>query len=116
MGYNGKLLEEIDGFENFSQESINFLKAIGVKSEGDLPNWYGIPGIKFIYHNEWTDPEIFYNGKRYPTHMIEDTMWYDWTHDPDGMFLPEREKDQDGFASFMHNSRDLIIEYLEEEA
>lgn len=25
-------------------------------------NWMGVPGAKFIYHGDWADPEIVYNG------------------------------------------------------
>ena len=41
----------------------------------ELPNWYGIEDIGFIYHNEWDDPEIEYKGKRLSATIIEDTMW-----------------------------------------
>ena len=29
------------------------------------PNYYGIPEVKFIYHGEWSDPELYYKGE-YP--------------------------------------------------
>lgn len=41
----------------------------------ELPDWYGIPNIGFIYHNNWSDPEIEYKGKRINTTIIENTMW-----------------------------------------
>ena len=41
----------------------------------ELPNWYGIEDIGFIWHGEWADPEIEYKGKRLNVHDIEDGMW-----------------------------------------
>lgn len=30
----------------------------------DEPDWWmGIPGIRFVNHGEWFDPELSYNGK-----------------------------------------------------
>ena len=31
----------------------------------ELPDWYGIPDIGFIFINEWNDPHLEYKGKRY---------------------------------------------------
>ena len=39
------------------------------------PDWYGIPNIGFVYHNDWSDPEIEYKGKRINSTIVEDTMW-----------------------------------------
>lgn len=112
MAYNGDLLEEMDGYENFSSETLEFFKRIGVKSAKELPNWYGIPDVKFIYHNNWSDPEVFYNGKRYNPVETENTMWINWLYDENGNFVREREDDMDGFRSYMVNNRDMVIEYL----
>lgn len=46
----------------------SFIKYMGWNYESQfrrLPDWYRIPGIKFIYHNEWSDPEIEYKGERF---------------------------------------------------
>jgi len=41
--------------------------------------WYGIPGIKWLYHGDWADPEIEVDGLVYnvPDLGIEDSMWYE---------------------------------------
>ncbi len=30
----------------------------------ELPDWYGIPNIGFVYHGGWADSEVEYKGKR----------------------------------------------------
>ena len=41
----------------------------------ELPNWYGIEDVGFIWHGSWSDPEIEYKGKRINSYIVEDTMW-----------------------------------------
>lgn len=73
--------------------------------EKDYPNWYGINGIKFIWHNEWADPEIEYKGKRCSCYIIEDTMWERYTE--------EGNSDVDKFAEYMRNNADEVYELCE---
>ena len=37
--------------------------------------FHGIPGTVFIYHGEWSDPEVWYDGEEYNASMFEDTFW-----------------------------------------
>lgn len=39
------------------------------------PDWYGIKGVGFIYHNSWSDPDIEYKGNQMNCVPIEDAMW-----------------------------------------
>lgn len=73
-----------------------------------LPDRYGIEGIKFIWHNEWADPEIEYRGRRCSCYIVEDTMWERWIHDDDSKLIPERESDEEGFAKFMQENADEV--------
>ena len=41
----------------------------------ELPNWYGIEDIGFVYHGAYSDSEIEYKGKRLNATIVEDTMW-----------------------------------------
>lgn len=79
----------------------------------ELPNWYGIPDVGFVWHNEWRDPEIEYKGKRINANIIEDTMWERWIHDDDGKLIDERENDDDGFGKFMLDNKDEVYELIE---
>ena len=73
--------------------------------EKDHPNWYGIPNIKFIWHNEWADPEIEYKGKRCSCYIVEDTMWERYTE--------EGNSDVDKFAEYMRDNADGVYELCE---
>jgi hypothetical protein len=76
----------------------------------ELPNWYGIPDIGFIWHNEWEDPEIEYQGKRYNSVPIESTMWsyYNEYCEENGT-----EPNEDEFAEYMKSNVDDIYELIE---
>lgn len=77
------------------------------------PDWYGIPGIGYIWYNTWTDPELEYKGKRINIHLVEDTMWNRWIHDDDGTLNIDREKDIDGFSEYMNTNSDDVYELLD---
>ncbi len=79
----------------------------------EYPDWYGIPGIGFIWHNTQADPEIEYKGKRINSTIIEDTMWYDWTHDDYGNHLSEKENDDNGFSKYMRENAEEVYELIE---
>ena len=47
-------------------------------------NWYrGCKGVKFIWHGEWSDPELEYDGKIFNYWDVEDALW--------GMFLDDTD-------------------------
>jgi hypothetical protein len=37
--------------------------------------FYGIYGIRFIWHGEWSDPEIIWHGKSFNYYDLENTLW-----------------------------------------
>lgn len=83
----------------------------------EYPNWYGIEDIGFIWCGTQSDAKIEYDGCVYNATTIEDAMWYEWTHDDEGNYLPERANDEDGFAQFMRANdedvRELIVMTIE---
>ena len=99
--------------ENFNELVIrteNGKKIFRVRAR-ELPNWYGIPDIGFIYHNEWSDAEIEYNGEIFNSHDAEDAMW-DWYNEQcneDGV-----EPNEKGFDNFMLDHADDVRELLDE--
>lgn len=84
--------------------------AMGVKPLEDYPDWYGIPNIKFIWHNTQSDPTLVYKGKEFSQYYVEDTMWYRFTHDDDDNFISERDQDFDGFDKYMLENKDDVYE------
>lgn len=79
----------------------------------ELPDWYGISDVGFIWHGEWNDPEIEYKGKRINANIIEDSMWDRWIRDDDGKLIDGREHDDDGFEKFMLDNKDEVYELIE---
>lgn len=82
-----------------------------------LPNYCGIDGIKFIWHGEWSDPEIEYKGKRCNVHDIEDSMWamYRETYpEPDYKDRQVYTAYEDYFSTYMQENADMVRELCEE--
>lgn len=71
------------------------------------PDWYGIPGIGYIWHNEWADPEIEYDGKRFSCHIVEDTMWERYREE---CYERDEEPDEDKFGDYMRENADEVRE------
>lgn len=78
--------------------------------ERDLPDWYGIRGIKFIWHNTQSDPEIEYKGKRCSCYVPEDTMWARYREE---MEEKNVEPDVDKFGDYMRENADQVYELCE---
>ena len=72
-------------------------------------NWYGIKGITFIWHNEWADPEIEFEGNVLNVHDIEDVMWERYLEEH-----PECDGDFDKFAEYMRREEEEIKEMFRE--
>ena len=76
----------------------------------ELPNWYGIENIGFVYHGAWSDSEIEYKGKRLNATIVEDTMWERFREecDADGI-----EPTEDEFALYMEANPEDVYELIE---
>lgn len=72
----------------------------------EIPNWYGIEGVGFIWHNEWSDPEIEYKGKRFSCYIVEDTMWERYKEDISSI-------DEEEFERYMQDNADEVRELCE---
>ena len=73
------------------------------------PNYYGIPDVKYIYHNEWSDPELYYKGEYYNIYDVEDTMYSDYEA------YKEENSDYNGeFEDYMQEHKEDILYLLEE--
>lgn len=76
----------------------------------ELPNWYGIKDIGFIWHGEWSDPDIEYKGKRINATIVENTMWERYIDDCE-MF--GTSADVDGFGRYMVANQEEVYELIE---
>lgn len=70
--------------------------------------WRGIPGTRFLYLNEWADPEIGYCGKVYDAVEVEDTL-RDMATDEVGC-----ELDDDEFNDWLSEHKEDVYEALDE--
>ena len=43
--------------------------------------FHGIPGTVFIYHGEWSDPEVWWDGVELNANDIEESLWYFYKDD-----------------------------------
>lgn len=80
------------------------------------PNWYGIKNIKFIFHNEWSDPEIEYYGRIIDSYVVEDTMWERFNEDINLGYIEvgkECSFEMDNaFEKYMKDYSDDVIELI----
>lgn len=40
-----------------------------------MANYCNVPGVEFVYHNDWTDPELVYKDHVFNLHDAEDFLW-----------------------------------------
>lgn len=74
-----------------------------------LPYWYGIKPIRFIWRGSWADPDICYNRMVVNSHIVEDSMYERYCTDCKEENV---EVTDDGFAEFMRNNKDEIVELI----
>lgn len=76
----------------------------------ELPNWYGIENIGFVWHGEWSDPEIEYKGKRINCYIVEDTMWERFREECEMECINPKEEE---FALYMKANSEDVYELIE---
>ena len=79
------------------------------KGRASLPYWYGIKPIRFIWRGSWADPDICYNRMVVNSHIVEDSMYERYCED---CKESNSEVTDDGFAEFMRNNKDEIVELI----
>ena len=70
-------------------ERDNSIEGILFRKMKELPDWYGLTSVGFVWH-----------GER-------------WIHDDDGRLIDGRESDEDGFKKFMLDNKDEVYELIE---
>lgn len=89
----------------YNGEIVNAPDGLGLKLEA-AKNWYGIPGIKFIFWNEWSDPGIVYKNHYINSFIVEDSMWEVFSEEV-GM------NDEYSFTQFMLDNKEQVYEFCE---
>lgn len=73
-------------------------------------NFYGVPGIKFIWHGEWSDPEVEYKGIRFDYYDLEDPLWDEYKSE---MEEEGKKADMSEFDDWVYDNKDLVYEFAE---
>ena len=78
-----------------------------------MGNFYGIEGVKFIGHGEWSDPEVEYAGARFNYYDLESPLFEEYSEkckeegkDPDADFAS-------GFSDYLAENTDKVYEQLD---
>ena len=77
-------------------------------NESNERYWLGIKGVKMIWHGEWNDPELEYDGKRCNLYDVEDGMYSymkERIADGEDWGNPENEED---FRNFCRAHADSV--------
>lgn len=83
-----------------------------------MANYHGIPEIEYIYHGEWSDPELIYDGKSFNYWYIEDTLWSmfcEGLREDNGLSVSEIEQNVDKYEPmFDEYVQDIAVSYLDD--
>ena len=90
-------IEEVKPFYNF---------LMGYK-EGEPKKWYcGIEGVTFIWHGDWSDPELGYKGYAINEPTATDGLY--------AMFHEETGSDNnDAFSTWLKENKGLLFDALD---
>lgn len=61
--------------------------------------WRGVPGTTFVWHGEWSDPEVFYDGEELNGSELEDYMWAEYTYECEDEGKKPTEQEYDNLPS-----------------
>ena len=72
--------------------------------------WHGIDNVHFIYHGDWSDPEVEHDGMVVNSYVVEDSMYerykeYCEEHNIEG-------DDDSGFSKYMAENADEVKELI----
>lgn len=60
---------------------------------------WGIPNVYYIWHGEWSDPEIQYKNNYYDYYDVEDYLWETYKDDVEQEYwTPIKENEDDDFV------------------
>ena len=76
-----------------------------------MDNYCGIPDIGILWHGEWADPEIVFDGQTCDYYELEDGLWERYAEE-----CRENGKtaDVDRFPAWVKENEELAKEFLRE--
>lgn len=73
--------------------------------------FYGIRGIEFIYHGDWSDPELIWHKKSFNYYDVEMPLWDAYTEEC--RFVHSTDPDEKAFPAWVKKNAYLAREYLQ---
>ena len=92
------------------EHDMKFENGVAALTMKEYPSWYGIEDIGFIWHGEWSDPEIEYKGKRINATIVEDTMWERYREECEELGIDTNLFD---FDAYMGENAESVYELIE---
>lgn len=79
-----------------------------------LPLWYGIPGIEFIWHGNYSDPELRYKHRTFNEFSVEQGCLYTWEEERSNLsfdtWMPLHPEVAYGFLDELVEEDDMTID------
>jgi hypothetical protein len=72
--------------------------------------FYGIYGIRLIFHEEWSDPELVWHGKSFNYYDVENYLWDCYEEE---CIEENREVNENEFAIWVKKNANLTRECLQ---
>lgn len=64
-----------DMVDSYEPIEINLSSSVKDTSVRDYELYRGCPGVKYIWHGEWADSELEYDGQLFSYYDVEDILW-----------------------------------------
>ena len=77
-------------------------------------SYRGVPGTTYIWHGEWSDPEILYKGKALNANDVEESLWYSYQSycEKEGIEPTEEGFDEWLDADYVQSELDDYIAFM----
>lgn len=83
-----------------------------------MGNFYGIPGVKYISHGEWSDPEVEYKGYTFNYWDVEDSLYdlFKQEFEPyeDDLYVSRDTGEVLSFEDWLNQNKDLVYGELDD--
>lgn len=90
--------------------SSDYFRQVIEANCGSYGSFYDIEGITTLYHGDWADPEVEYNGIHANYYDLEDYLWDVYSSSCDGEGKPTSDDD---FAIWVKDNADMVYEWFE---
>ena len=99
--YADSMQDAVRKVRKMRKDAVKKSRKIG---DGDF---YGVPGIKYISHGDWGDPEVEYKGVRFNYYDLEDGLWDEYKEE---MEEQGKKATDDGFEAWIDANHDRVYE------